>query len=146
MLDTDGSTAAEPISDLRHFPVCPARARSSGTDRFARAAAVGYRLPLTWANVLRSPHAVVESAPQADSEGSIPFTRSVHAKPAHASIPNACWRNRTCSRNRFSATASCGVMCVTPVNGNTVCGRPFSVSRCENNNVLAATTLSSARP
>ena len=38
--------------------------------------------------------------------------------------PRATPRNATCRRSRFSATTSCGVMCVTPDSGSTWCGRP----------------------
>ena len=46
----------------------------------------------------------------------------------------------------FSATTSCGVMCVTPTSGSTSCGFPAASSADDSCRVCAATTLSSARP
>lgn len=60
--------------------------------------------------------------------------------------PRASRRNATCRRSRFSATTSCGVMCVTPESGSTVCPRPAASSADDRRSVCAATTLSSASP
>ena len=53
---------------------------------------------------------------------------STSRTPPELQAPSASLRNRTCSSRRFSATTSCGVMCVTPESGSTLCGRPAASS------------------
>ncbi len=60
--------------------------------------------------------------------------------------PSDSRRKSSCSRSRFSATTSCGVMWVTPDSGSTRCGRPAARSADDSCSVWATTTLSSARP
>src|SRR5450756_1988413 len=60
--------------------------------------------------------------------------------------PRACFRNATWRRSRFSATTSCGVMCVTPDSGSTWCGYPAASSAEDSRSECATNTLSSARP
>src|SRR5712691_5462573 len=55
-------------------------------------------------------------------------------------------RKSTCSSSRFSATASCAAMWVTPASGSTLCGRPAASSADDSRSECATTTLSSASP
>src|SRR5580693_3303219 len=74
--------------------------------------------------------------------GSLRYMRMYEPYPACS----ASRRNPACRNRRFSVTSNWDVMWVAPASGSTVCGRPAPSSAADNRNVLATTTLSSARP